>query len=160
MSIFIDVVTKTLLREGGSRITNVSSDRGGLTKFGISQRSYPNVDIENLTEVDAIGIYKKDYWDRISGDKISSERIAENIFDTAVNMGVNTASRFAQVVVDLDLIDGIIGSKTLAKINGCNEEIFILKYTLTKIEYYAKICNKDRTQGKFLLGWINRALGI
>lgn len=56
-------------------------------KYGISQRSYPNVDIRNLTEQQAKAIYKRDYWDKVKADDINSQVIAENIFDTAVNMG-------------------------------------------------------------------------
>ena len=40
-----------------------------------------------------------------------------------------------------------------------NEKDFLMHFTLVKIGYYASLCNKDRTQSKFLLGWINRALG-
>ena len=33
-----------------------------------------------------------------------------------------------------------------------------LKYALAKVSRYAEICNRDRTQSNFLLGWINRTL--
>lgn len=54
--------------------------------------------------------------------------------------------------------DGGIGPKTLAALNGCEPELFALKYALAKVSRYAEICNRDRTQSKFLLGWINRTL--
>ena len=44
------------------------------------------------------------------------------------------------------------------RINGCDPELFALKYALAKVSRYAEICNRDRTQSKFLLGWINRTL--
>ena len=46
--------------EGG--LSNHTNDRGGTTKFGISKKSYPNLDISNLTLEQAKDIYKRDYW--------------------------------------------------------------------------------------------------
>ena len=152
-------IVKTLAKEGGSRFTNVSGDKGGATKYGISQAAYPTLDIPNLTEQQARDIYKRDYWDRVRGDDIKSDLIAENIFDTAVNMGTRTASRLVQVTLGISPADGIIGSESLGVINQQNAETFITNFTLAKIARYAKICMDDRTQSKFLLGWINRALG-
>ena len=53
---------------------NDPQDPGGETKFGISKRSYPQLDIKNLTIDQAQNIYKTDFWDKING----SDRIAEN----------------------------------------------------------------------------------
>ena len=159
MANFNDAIVKTLAREGGARFTDVANDKGGATKYGISQAAYPTLDIRNLTEQQARDIYKRDYWDRIRGDDITSQIIAENIFDTAVNMGTRTASRMVQTLLEIVPADGIIGSMSLEVINQQNETEFVMKFTLGKIAYYASLCNKDRTQSKFLLGWINRALG-
>ena len=46
--------------EGG--YANAKYDRGGETKYGISKRQYPDLDIENLTLEQARSIYFKDYW--------------------------------------------------------------------------------------------------
>jgi len=159
MADFNQAIGATLAKEGGAKFTDDPDDRGGATKYGISQRAYPDLDIRNLTEAQAREIYKRDYWDRVRGDDIQSQVIAENIFDTAVNMGPRTASRLAQLALDIDPADGIIGNQSLAVINQANDEMFIATYTLAKVARYAHICNRDRTQQKFLLGWINRALG-
>ncbi|MBX9704855.1 MAG: hypothetical protein K5Q00_01255 [Gammaproteobacteria bacterium] len=156
---FTDAIVKTLAKEGGAKFTDIANDRGGATKFGISQRAYPALDIKNLTEQQAREIYKRDYWDRIGGDDIKSQIVAENIFDASVNMGIRTASRLVQVVINVDPADGVIGSVTLAAINAQDEKHFILYFTLAKISRYADICRRDRAQSKFLLGWVNRALG-
>lgn len=159
MADFNAAIPKTLAREGGAKFTDVPGDAGGATKFGISQRAYPNEDIRNLTEARAREIYKRDYWDRVRGDDIESQAIAEQIFDTAVNMGVRTAARLAQVTMGIEPADGIIGSRSLETINATDETQFVAEFTIAKIARYAAICNKDRSQSKFLLGWINRALG-
>jgi lysozyme family protein len=159
MANFNDAIVKTLAKEGGAKFTDIANDKGGATKYGISQTAYPHLDIRNLTEQQAREIYKRDYWDRIGGDAIKSQAIAENIFDTAVNMGSRTTSRLVQVTLDITPADGVIGSASIAVINKQQEEIFIAHFTLAKIARYAKICMADKTQSKFLLGWINRALG-
>jgi len=159
MADFSLAIDKTLAHEGGAKFTDDPSDRGGATKYGISQAAYPDLDIRNLTEQQAREIYKRDYWDRVRADEIISQAVAENIFDTSVNMGVRTGSRLAQVAAEIEPADGIIGSQSLKVINACDEAFFISNYTIAKIARYAYICNKNKSQKRFLLGWINRALG-
>jgi lysozyme family protein len=159
MADFDKAIIKTLEHEGGATYTNDPDDPGGETKYGISKRAHPTVDIKNLTEAEAKAIYKRDYWNPIRGDDINSQLVAENIFDTAVNMGNRTASRLAQMALEIEPVDGIIGPQTLGVINKANEEIFILKYTIAKIARYAHICNRRAESRKYLLGWINRTLG-
>ncbi|NOZ54434.1 MAG: N-acetylmuramidase [Gammaproteobacteria bacterium] len=159
MANFEKAIIKTLINEGGAKITDDPNDSGGLTKYGISQRAYPNVNIRGLTENQAKEIYKRDYWDVIKADDVQSQHVAENIFDTAVNMGPRTASRLAQIALGMSDADGIIGPQTLAVLNQAVAETFIAEYTITKIARYASICNRNRSQRKFLLGWVNRTLG-
>ncbi len=58
--------------EGG--YSNDPYDSGGETKYGISKRSYPNLDIKNLTLEQAKEIYKRNYWDKIDGDNLPYPR--------------------------------------------------------------------------------------
>ncbi len=158
MANFDPAVTKTLKNEGGAKITEDPNDRGGLTKFGISQRAFPDVDIRALTEAKARGLYKSNYWDKVQGDAIANQAIAENLFDTAVNMGAVTTTRLVQMALEIS-VDGAFGSNTLKAINSANAELFLANFTLAKVARYAHLCNRDKTQNKYLLGWINRALG-
>ncbi len=159
MADFKIAIIKTLMLEGGSILVNNPNDRGGLTRFGICQRSYPDVDIEALTEQDAKAIYRRDYWLKIGGDEINNQLIADTLFDTAVNMGPKTSARLVQMILELDNIDGFIGPKTLAAINQCEEALFMAKFCVAKIARYADICRRDASQKQFLLGWITRAFG-
>ena len=43
-----NIIAKVIEREGGDKLTKDPSDPGGTTKYGISQRANPDVDIENL----------------------------------------------------------------------------------------------------------------
>lgn len=156
---FENAIRIIFAREGGATVTNDSSDRGGLTKYGISQRSYPDIDIENLTEPQAKAIYKRDYWDRLKLDDVIHVDIAAAIFDTAVNMGPGTAAKLAQSLAGVPA-DGKIGPISLAAINRSEPMIFLPLFVLARIERRADICTKDPSQKKFLLGWINRDLEL
>ena len=159
MADFNQAIVKTLAREGGATFTDGGADRGGATKYGISQRAYPTLDIRNLSEQQAREVYKRDYWDRVAGDALQSQLVAENIFDTAVNMGVRTAAKLAQLCAEVSPADGVMGAQSVQAINAVNEHQFLAAYTVSKVARYAAICNKDKSQTKFLLGWINRSLG-
>jgi lysozyme family protein len=158
MADFDLAITKTLQHEGGDTFTNDSSDHGGATKYGISKKAYPELDIRNLTEDQAKEIYRRDYWGRIHGDDIQSQIVAETIFDACVNMGVSGASKLAQKTLAIEPTDGIIGRQSLAAINAADEDLFIAKFALAKIQRYAEICQADSSQKKYLLGWLNRTL--
>lgn len=99
----------TLPYEGG--LINDPNDPGGLTNFGISQRSYPSLDIKNLTIEDAKAIYERDFWKAACCDQLP-ENIGIAVFDTAVNQGVGVAVRLLQLAVGVD-VDGNVGPKTI-----------------------------------------------
>jgi lysozyme family protein len=67
--------------------TNDPNDPGGETKWGISKRANPNVDIANLTKDGAKPIYKVKYWDPLNLDN-EAYAIALLLFDTSVNQGL------------------------------------------------------------------------
>ena len=61
-------------------------DPGGLTKWGISQRAHPNVDVASLTREQAVQIYHDEYWVFMGCDGFDFPLDAV-VFDTAVNLG-------------------------------------------------------------------------
>lgn len=148
-------IAKTLAYEGG--YNNVAGDAGGETNFGISKRAYPNVDIKNLTFEKASAIYERDYWKAIGCDQLISQEVAESLFDCAVNMGVSRAAKLIQTAEGVNP-DGIIGKQTISAINIKSSKEILPAFTLEKVRFYANICNKDKSQTKFLLGWLNRSL--
>jgi len=91
MSDFDAAIAFVIAQEGG--YVNDPRDPGGETKFGISKRAYPTLDIANLTVDDAKAIYKRDYWDALNLDsRPQGEALA--ILDTAVNCGIGRAQTF------------------------------------------------------------------
>jgi lysozyme family protein len=167
MANFDSAFDKMIRNEGGFKLTNIAGDRGGQTYAGIARNAHPDwpgwrfVDAGDLTQVELTrsvrDFYRREFWNRIDGDAIIHQAIADTIFDFAVNAGSGTAAKLAQIVVGV-VPDGAIGPRTLTALNGCDPELFALKYALAKVSRYAEICNRDRTQSKFLLGWINRTL--
>lgn len=167
MAEFDPAFEKMIRNEGGYKLHQVSGDKGGQTFAGIARNYHPDwpgwrfIDTNDLDNPDLTStvrnFYKKNYWDKIKGDEIEKQKVAETLFDFSVNAGYRTSAKLAQLVVDATP-DGIIGPKTLAKLNQVDEHDFVLRYALAKIARYTEIVNRDRSQTKFLLGWINRTL--
>jgi len=117
MANFEPAIEITLKNEGG--LVDDPADPGGLTKFGLSQRSYPNVDIKNLTIEDAKAIYLKDFW-KFGG--ITDQSIANKIFDSYVNME-HAAIKIAQKTVGFSKQDGVYGPVTETAITALQRRI-------------------------------------
>jgi lysozyme family protein len=103
------------------------------------------------------GFYRVNFWEAVAGSRINDQAIAQCLFDFAVNAGTGTAIKLAQIVAGVTP-DGKLGPKTLAALNTMGAGYFRLAYSLAKIARYRDIVTRDRSQGKFLLGWINRTL--
>jgi len=165
MADFAPAFEKMLHDEGGMQLTNIPGDRGGMTYAGIARNANPDwkgwqfIDLKDFGSATPLvrEFYKSNFWDRVRGDELTNQAIAETIFNFAVNTGVGVASKLAQLIVGTTP-DGAIGAKTVERLNICTAEKFLPAYALAKISRYAQICNKDRSQSKFLLGWINRTL--
>jgi len=165
MADFNPAFEKMISDEGGYQLTNIPGDRGGMTYAGIARNANPDwagwqfidrKDFGGATQL-VREFYKVNFWDRIRGDELANQAIAETIFNFAVNTGVGVASKLAQLIVGVTP-DGAIGAKTLERLNICTAEKFLPAYALAKIQRYVNICMKDRSQSKFLLGWTRRAL--
>ena len=91
---------------------NDPQDPGGETKWGISKRSYPDLDIANLTWDQAKAIYLRDFWERIECDQLGAP-VDEFLFDYAVNSGAEHAAMALQTALGVPR-DGDVGPRTLA----------------------------------------------
>lgn len=166
MADFGPAFDKMIADEGGYQLTNIPGDRGGMTYAGIARNPNPDWPGWALVDRKEFGgpltsmvreFYRQRFWNVVRGDEIRDQQIAETIFNFAVNTGTSVAIKLAQVIVGATP-DGGIGPKTVELLNQCTAQKFVPSYALAKIGRYANICNKDRGQSKFLLGWINRTL--
>lgn len=143
-------IPKILFAEGGSKYTNDPDDSGGETKYGISKKAFPHLDIKNLTEEQAISIYKKKYFVPCKIDLIKDEFLALHVFDFSVTSSTSRAIKILQSVAGV-LVDGIIGNQTLSKVNSGD---YLEAYKKARIEFYTYIgVGKN---AKYKKGWINR----
>ncbi len=84
------------------------------TKFGISASAYPTLDIPTLDQDQAKTLYRRDYWEHISGDSLPPP-LALLVFDAAVNSGVHRSVIWLQEALSV-AADGVVGPATLAAI--------------------------------------------
>jgi lysozyme family protein len=85
---FSKIFPFTMAWEGWSEKTNDPDDPGGLTKYGLSKKANPDLDIANLTLGEAEAIYKKRYWEPVA--KYEDDALDMAAFDSCVNCGVPT----------------------------------------------------------------------
>lgn len=164
MADFLPAFEKMIVAEGGYKLTDIANDKGGQTYAGISRKFHPDwqgwkaVDIGQIPSSDLVrGFYRQNFWEVVRGDSIMRQDIAESLFSFAVNAGQGTAIKLAQIVAGVTP-DGAIGPKTLLAINEMDADYFRAAYALAKVARYRDIVQRDRTQIKFLMGWINRTL--
>jgi lysozyme family protein len=132
--------------EGG--YVNDPHDPGGETKYGISKRAYPFVDIPNLTLDQAKDIYQKT-WDSIHGDELPYP-LNTLVFDCAVNQGRGAAVQALQRVLGVD-VDGMVGPETVKAAQATQATILVDYLTYRALLYSALPGFKE--YGK---GWFNR----
>lgn len=149
---FDTYINRVLSHEGGYIFH--AKDPGGETKWGISKRAYPNLDIKNLTREAAVAIYKRDYWKAVKGDELP-DPLAFQVFDAAVNSGVGRATKWLQQALGT-LPDGIWGPVTdqglLWMDTPEKQRAIALKYISTRLSFYTDLS----TWSTFGRGWTRR----
>jgi len=177
---------KTMGHEGG--YVNDPDDKGGETYCGISRRWQPNwsgwliIDAykkapdfrkclkndEGLAQL-VRDFYRIEFWNRISGDKIQAQYIADEMFDTIVNMNPRKPRMFLQRVLNClnrneslypDLVvDGAIGPATLSAMDKLNSDDTKLLFNMLNVlqgNHYIEEMERDSEQEKYCRGWFSR----
>lgn len=131
--------------EGG--YVNNPRDPGGETKFGISKRSYPDLDIKGLTLDSAKALYKRDFWDTLRAEELPTE-LRFHLFDAAVNSGRGNAVRWLQRAAGV-ADDGYFGPITLRAINTASPNALTARFNGERL--YFMTCLS--TWPEFGRGW-------
>lgn len=113
MANFDVAYNRTSKFEGG--YVNDKNDRGGETYKGIARKfhadwkgwniidaykkkaNFPkNLSLDSQLQKLVKDLYRKLYWDAVWGDKLLNQKVANDLYDTAVNMGVATSIKLSQ----------------------------------------------------------------
>ncbi len=150
-----------VLKEEGV-YSNNPSDPGGETKWGISKTSYPHLNIKELTKEQAEAIYKKDFWETIQGDHLHDDKLAIEVMEEAVNMGIVVAIKFLQTAIlacgGKVEVDGVMGLKTLEEVKKHDPKFLLACIKAQSMSYYLSLVHHTPALRKFLKGWFNRVL--
>lgn len=135
--IFEDAFDRLIRHEGG--YVNNPSDPGGETKWGISKRAFPNLNIAALTRVDAREIYKTFFWAPLEASTMPSS-VAFQVFDFAVNSGIDTAIRYLQRALKV-ADDGHFGPISRFALNTTSETDILMRFNAERLDYMTRLSN-------------------
>lgn len=142
------ILDRLIEREGG--YVDHKLDPGGETKYGISKRSYPDVDIPALTKEHARDIYERDFYHRFSLSRLRDLRAIEWILDWLVHSGPSVIGRIQR---ELKIpADGVVGEETITAINTMADPKDLLRWRLMFL------CGL--TKHPFIKGWVNRLVKL
>lgn len=145
-----DVAIERVLAVEGGYTAGLAGDPGGETNFGISKRSYPNVDIKALTRDGAKAIYRTDFWLRVHAD-VMPDVIAYQALDFAVNSGIETAVRKLQAALGV-ADDGHWGPVTQAAVKVMPMAVLGFRFLSLRLDFMRSLTNWPQS-GK---GWAGR----
>jgi lysozyme family protein len=164
MSNFLPAYERVIIEEGGRKLTNNANDNGKQTYAGISRKFHPtwpgwkHIDSGSTPPAQLVrDFYHATFWLPIQGDAILDQRVAEAIYSMSINS--EAFRKLAQVAVGVTP-DGKFGAKTIVAINDTDPELFLYRFCVATIARYRDICVRDKTQRVWIIGWINRALGV
>lgn len=106
MSEFSPAFDFVMQHEDASRSGRVTDDAGGRTRFGISKKFHPELPESFFTGPADVALktaeemLRRDYWDPMRLAELRDQKLANKLFDMAVNMGVRQAAIYAQRAVN------------------------------------------------------------
>lgn len=168
MALSAQMVIDAILVREGSEYTNNPDDKGGPTKWGITQKTLSQYlgrpatedEVRNMTRDMAVEIYKALYINPFMYLPSMSPRLLGLLVDSAVQHGVKRAMGWLQSSIGADA-DGIVGPGTLQRwspyANGTRDVNAVYVEVLkTRIKFYAKIIHDNPSQATFANGWFAR----
>ena len=161
-----DEAFELLMKLEGETYTEID---GSPTKYGISQRTFPSIDIKNLTKKEAKKIYRYYFWLLVC-DKVArvSAELGVVYFTVIVHMGYRMAGRCLQDAINgLNklyrrkeiAVDGIVGPITMSFIKIYGERLIpsLLAEVTKRYIFFANSTKKNR---RFLHGWLHRSMRV
>lgn len=131
------------------------------TKWGISAKAFPNVDIKNLTISQAEDLYSQ-VWGKF--DLINDLRVLIKALDLAVNMqwaGHGPATEIIQRALDACgqnvVVDETFGPGTAAACNAVNASLLLQTLCEKALEHYQELEAKNPKMASWFKNWNHRA---
>jgi lysozyme family protein len=116
----------------------VTVDGGGVTRWGISSRFHPGVDVRNLSFPDASAIYRTQYWQRNNLQGVNDAAVSAKLMDMVVNPGEVIIAAI-QKLLHLPQA-GVIGPRTLGEINLCRSDALVVLLCTIQARHYLVNC--------------------
>lgn len=178
MTNFQDALERTLQFEG--RYSNDPADPGKETYRGISRRAWPDwkgwqiidatkgpLDQNTFLQDLVARFYQEQFWNPLRCAAFP-QFIANELFDTGVNVGVKTAAKFLQRSLNLlnnngktysdIVVDGVIGGNTLAafdKVPTPQLQVLLKIMNVMQGAYYVDLMEHDSARERWI-GWFSR----
>jgi lysozyme family protein len=165
-----DIFLPMLLKFEGGYVDD-PSDPGGATNKGITLQTFrgsaqnllgiePTLDnLKALSDEQAGTIYRALYWNKIHGDDVASQDLANIVCDFYVNAGANATKLLQTILTEMGAnltVDGVIGPTSVQALAAVDQSEVYRRYKQRRIQYYQDLVQRQPTLGKFLKGWINR----
>lgn len=163
----------------GPEYTNNPNDRGGPTKYGITQKTLARylrkpvspAMVEAMSRDTALAIYWQEYIELPGFDKLAevSSPVALECIDTGVNMGVQVATVLLQRCLNTLRaalkVDGSCGPKTVEAVRNVIKQrgpegvrILLLMLNCEQGARYIAIAEADPSQTAFVFGWFRQRI--
>lgn len=131
------------------------------TNYGISAKFYEDwygwppkkEEMKNMPLWKAKAIYKEYFWNKIKGDEIKNQSVANILLDGVVNHGKGV--KLLQEVLNIKQ-DNKFGEQTLEAVNAANPKQLYLNYKERRRRYYIWLTEWRPANKVFLKGWLNR----
>jgi lysozyme family protein len=157
---FEDSLAHVLQSEGG--VVDNPADPGGMTNLGCTKAVWEDfvghpvseADMRGLTPDDVAPLYKRKYWDKVSGDDLPSG-LDYAVFDAAINSGPGRAAKWLQEAAGVTA-DGAIGKGTLMAVEAFDIQELIKAYNDKRLDFLQSLPTFE-TFGK---GWTNRVASV
>lgn len=112
--------------------------------------------------------YREQFWNRIQGHALENQKLANAVFQCAVNLGVHRAVRYLQRGLNIVggrqrytrlIEDGLVGPKTITEIQRKDEkelELIAMLVLQFQTQHYLNRYERTATAKKYIKGWLNR----
>jgi len=159
---------------------NHPKDPGGETNYGITRAVATENGYSGLMRDIPFGtvkqIYRMRYWDKLLGDIIADQDVAEEMFDTAVNCGPEVVVCFIQRTLNVlnknetlyaDVsADGVCGQQTVGTLNKALKATSAHKLCILRAidslqcVRYIELAEHKKKFETFMPGWLFNRVGV